>query len=49
MTTPTPAPSPSSTTISTGKLLLRVLWIVVELICVYWIAAQGQLFFYQGF
>jgi hypothetical protein len=48
MTAPvlTPPPAPE---IPTSKLLLRVLWIVVELICVYAMAAQGQPFFYQGF
>jgi hypothetical protein len=49
MTTPVQTPPQAPGTISTSKLLLRVLWIVVELICVYAMAAQGQPFFYQGF
>lgn len=29
--------------------VVRVFWIVVRLIAVYWMGEQGQVFFYQGF
>jgi hypothetical protein len=30
-------------------LLLRILWIAVQLILVFWLGKKGQMFFYQGF
>jgi hypothetical protein len=28
---------------------LRLLWVVVQLLLVYWLGESGTLFFYQGF
>jgi hypothetical protein len=39
----------STETVPLGWLLLRVLWIAVELIVGYWLAWQAQPFFYQRF
>jgi hypothetical protein len=32
-----------------GRLMLRVLWIAVQLIVAYWLSSQSQPFFYQRF
>lgn len=31
------------------RIALRVAWVVIRLVLVYWLAETGELFFYQGF
>lgn len=30
-------------------LVLRMLWLAVQLVAVYWLGGGGRIFFYQGF
>ncbi len=34
---------------SPARFVLRVSWVAVQLLLVYWCARTGDLFFYQGF
>jgi hypothetical protein len=34
---------------SRAWLLVRIVWVAAQLVCVYWLARQSELFFYQGF
>ncbi|HVU88625.1 MAG TPA: hypothetical protein VHD36_14995 [Pirellulales bacterium] len=36
-------------TMSNARFALRVLWVAVQLVLVYWLDQQRELFFYQGF
>jgi hypothetical protein len=31
------------------QFVLRVVWVAIQLILVYWLGDRGALFFYQGF
>lgn len=31
------------------RIALRVVWVVIRLVLVYWLVETGELFFYQGF
>lgn len=35
--------------LSIGELIVRVLWMTLQLILVVWLAQRGAFFFYQGF
>jgi len=35
--------------LSAQEFWLRIVWVAIQLIVVYWFAMQGQLFVYQGF
>lgn len=32
-----------------GQFMLRLLWVVVQILFVYWLGESGAQFFYQGF
>jgi hypothetical protein len=38
-----------STGTSNVRFVMRVFWIVIQLVLVYWLDQQRELFFYQGF
>ena len=35
--------------IPTWQFMLRLVWVVVQLLLVYWLGESGAQFFYQGF
>jgi hypothetical protein len=49
MTTSTDPPGETAESLPPWLFLLRVAWVAIELLAVYLLARQGDLFFYQGF
>lgn len=49
MTIPRASKPGSQEPLPIGWLVLRTLWIAVQLTLVYLLAQEGELFFYQGF
>jgi hypothetical protein len=43
------ASPPQNSRIPAWQFALRLVWVVVQILLVYWLGESGTLFFYQGF